>query len=83
MVKTQVVSFQLYVASRHVSLQIVEQHFKMLDFHNRWHSWFYSFFLKKKKKNTLQFYYKPRILDLQRGIIAIMHFSYLKFICMI
>lgn len=33
--------------------------------------------------NSLQFYYKPRILDLQRGIIAIMHFSYLKFICMI
>lgn len=32
---------------------------------------------------TLQFYYKPRILDLRRGIIAIMHFSYLKFICMI
>lgn len=54
MVKTQVVSFQLYVASRHVSLQLVEQHFKMLDFHNRWHSWFYSFFKKKKqRKKTL------------------------------
>lgn len=81
MVKTQVVSIQFYVASRHVSLQLVEQHFKkMLDFHNRWHSWFYFFFFFL---NTLQFYYKPRILDLQRGIIAIMHFSYLKFICMI
>jgi hypothetical protein len=63
MVKMQVVYFQLSVTSSHVSLQVVEQRFKkMLDSGTRWRSpMALSFFYF-----LTQFYYKTKILDLQR-----------------
>lgn len=52
MVKTQVVSFQLYVASRCVSLQLIKQHCKISAIDGTDGCTPFLFI------NTLQFYYK-------------------------
>lgn len=78
MIKMQVVSSQINVSSLSIFRQLIAQHFKLLDIYNKYTDDLLFFFF-----NTVQFNYIPRILDLQKSIVAITYFSYLKLICVI